>query len=289
MSDVSVIGLGAMGSALATALLKGGFEVTVWNRTAAKAASLEQQGAHPAMAPAVAVKASPVTFVCVDDYAATREVLDTTDVTATLGERTIVQFSTGTPEEARDGEGWAKRHGAEWLGGAILAYPREIGDAALVFMSGDPALFGRHRSLLSALTSELRYLGAAIGAASALDLAVLSYYIGSHLGLVHGALVCESEQVGADTLTSVIVDSLPSDVIEIAHLGDALARNDFSEPGASLAVYSGILDRLLAQARSAGVNPEIPEFADRLVKRGMAAGLASEEMVSIVKVLRRKR
>jgi 3-hydroxyisobutyrate dehydrogenase-like beta-hydroxyacid dehydrogenase len=288
LSDVSVIGLGAMGSAIATALLEGGFEVTVWNRSAAKAVPLASQGAHTASAPAAAVEASPVTIVCVDDYAATRAVLDTDAVTAVLDEGTIVQFSTGSPQEARDGERWAKSHGGRWLDGAILAYPREIGDAALVFMAGDSVLFERHRPLLSALTNDLRYLGEAIGAASALDLAVLSYYIGAHLGLVHGALICESEKVATDTLTSVIVDSLPSDVSEIAHLGDSLARNDFSEPGASLGVYSGILDRILAQARSAGVNPEIPEFADRLVKRGMAAGLVDEEIVSIIKVLRRK-
>lgn len=288
MSDVSVMGLGAVGSAIATAMLQSRFDVTVWNRTAAKAEPLSEQGAHPAMSPAAAVAASPVTIVCVDDYAATRAVLDEARVIAALEERTIVQFSTGTPEEARDGERWAQGHGARWLDGAILAYPREIGGSALVFLSGDAALFERHQPLLSALTSELRYLGSAVGAAAALDLAVLSYYIGAHLGLVHGALVCESEQVGAEILTSVIADSLPSDVIEIAHLGDALARNDFSEPGASLGVYSGILDRLLAQARTSGVNAEIPEFADRLVKRAMAAGLAGEEIVSIIKTLRRK-
>jgi 3-hydroxyisobutyrate dehydrogenase-like beta-hydroxyacid dehydrogenase len=288
LSDVSVIGLGAMGSAIATAMLHSGFDVTVWNRTAAKAEPLSTQGAHPATAPDAAVAASPVTIVCVDDYAATQAVLEQEAVVAALGGRTIVQFSTGTPAEARDGARWAKRHGAGWLDGAILAYPREIGGAALVFVSGDAALFEEHQPLLSGLTNELRYLGPAVGAAAALDLAVLSYYIGAHLGLVHGALVCESEQVGAESLTSVIADSLPSDVTEIAHLGEALARNDFSQPGASLAVYSGILDRLLAQARSSGVNAEFPEFADRLVKRAMAAGFAGEEIVSIIKTLRRK-
>ncbi|HET6628360.1 MAG TPA: NAD(P)-binding domain-containing protein [Woeseiaceae bacterium] len=288
MSHVSVIGLGAMGSAIAAAMLHSGLDVTVWNRTAPKAEAFAKRGAHPATTASAAVEASPLTIVCVDDYAATLAVLDTAEVTATLGERTIVQFSTGTPEEARDGERWAKRHGAEWLDGAILGYPREIGGAALIFVSGDAACFERHQLLLAALTNELRYLGPAVGAAAALDLAVLSYYIGAHLGLVHGALVCESEQVSPKALTSVIVDSLPSDVSEIAHLGDALLRNDFSQPGASLAVYSGILDRLLAQAQSAGVNAEIPEFADRLVKRGMAAGLAGEEIVSIIRTLRRK-
>jgi 3-hydroxyisobutyrate dehydrogenase-like beta-hydroxyacid dehydrogenase len=38
MSDISVIGLEKMGSALAFALLQSGRSVTVWNRTAEKAA-----------------------------------------------------------------------------------------------------------------------------------------------------------------------------------------------------------------------------------------------------------
>jgi 3-hydroxyisobutyrate dehydrogenase-like beta-hydroxyacid dehydrogenase len=40
MSDVTVIGLGAMGSALAATLIEKGHVVTVWHRTAAKAAPL---------------------------------------------------------------------------------------------------------------------------------------------------------------------------------------------------------------------------------------------------------
>ncbi len=288
MSDVTVIGLGAMGSAIAGALLEAGFDVTVWNRSIARCAALEARGATGAQTPEAAIRSSPATIFSIDDYAATREVLDQPGVSSAVAGRTLVQFSTGTPQDARDAEGWARVNGANYLDGAILAYPREIGTSALVFVSGDANVFEQHRSVLAALTNDLRYLGAAIGSAAALDLAVLSYYIGSHLGLVHGSLICESEQVEADVLTAVIIDSLPSDVTEIAHLGEALTRNDFSTPGASLNVYSGILDRLLAQARDAGVNAEFAEFADNLVKRGMAAGLGDEEIVSIIKVLRRK-
>src|SRR2546428_706340 len=42
---VAVIGLGGMGSGMARALLDNGFPVTVYNRTAAKAAPLVEQGA----------------------------------------------------------------------------------------------------------------------------------------------------------------------------------------------------------------------------------------------------
>jgi 3-hydroxyisobutyrate dehydrogenase-like beta-hydroxyacid dehydrogenase len=288
MSDVTVIGLGAMGSAIAAALLHNGFAVTVWNRSAARMGSLVEKGAQAARSADAAVRASPVAIISIDDYRATRSVLDTLAVTRAAAGRTFVQFSTGTPQEARDGERWATQHGASWLDGAILAYPREIGQSALVFVAGSGTQFEKLRPLLSALTDQLRYLGPAVGAAAALDLAVLSYYLGSHLGLVHGALVCESEHVEPDLLTAVIVDSLPSDATEIAHLGKALTINDFSKPGASLGVYSGILDRLLAQARDAGVNAEFPTFADGVVKRGMAAGFADEEIVSIIRILRRK-
>ena len=288
MSDVTVMGLGAMGSAIAHALLRGGLEVTVWNRTPARMGPLAEAGARTAAVPEAAVLASPVSIISIDDYPATNAILATPAVAGAVAGRALVQFSTGTPREAREGERWAKKHGAQWLDGAILAYPREIGHSALVFVAGDAHAFERHRALLATLTAELRYLGAAVGAAAALDLAVLSYYIGSHLGLTHGALICESEQVDPEVMTSVIVDSIPSDATEIAHLGATLARNDFGQPGASLGVYSRILDRLLLQARDARISAEIPRFANDLVKRGMAAGLGEEEIVSIIRVLRRK-
>ena len=58
MSDVSVIGLGAMGSALAEALLKSGLSVTVWNRSPARADALVAKGAVAAGSVNEAVEAS---------------------------------------------------------------------------------------------------------------------------------------------------------------------------------------------------------------------------------------
>ena len=142
------------------------------------------------------------------------------------------------------------------------------------------------QSLLAALSTDVRYLGNAIGAAAALDIAVMSYYIMTHLGLVHAALICESEDVRRDTLASVLVDSLPSDTEEIAHLGNALQKNEFSNPGASISVYSNILDRIRDQAADKGLDTTIPQFADTLYKKGVKAGLGDEEVVALIKLLR---
>ena len=76
MSEVTVIGLGNMGAALARALLGNGREVTIWNRSPEKAASLVEKGAVLAPSAAAAIAASPIIIVCVTNYAAANHILD---------------------------------------------------------------------------------------------------------------------------------------------------------------------------------------------------------------------
>jgi 3-hydroxyisobutyrate dehydrogenase-like beta-hydroxyacid dehydrogenase len=75
-APVTVLGLGAMGSALAAALMKQGHSTTVWNRSAERADGLVARGARRATIVEEAVAASPLTLACVLDDAALGEVLD---------------------------------------------------------------------------------------------------------------------------------------------------------------------------------------------------------------------
>lgn len=113
MSEASVIGLGAMGSALARAFLRDGHCVTVWNRTSAKAEPLVRDGAVLAPSAALAVGASPIVVVCVDNYEVTKTILGSNEVASSLSDRVLVQLSTGSPQEARDSEAWVRDQGAE--------------------------------------------------------------------------------------------------------------------------------------------------------------------------------
>ncbi|MGH3993945.1 MAG: NAD(P)-binding domain-containing protein, partial [Pseudonocardiaceae bacterium] len=67
MHEVTVIGLGAMGSALARALVQNGHATAVWNRSPEKAGALVSQGAVRAATVGEAVAASPLTIACVVD------------------------------------------------------------------------------------------------------------------------------------------------------------------------------------------------------------------------------
>lgn len=51
MKQIGFIGLGTMGAPMASNLLRGGFQVTVYNRTAAKCKPLEAEGAQTALTP----------------------------------------------------------------------------------------------------------------------------------------------------------------------------------------------------------------------------------------------
>ncbi len=58
MSDVTVVGLGEMGAALAAAFIRSGKKVTIWNRTRDKAHELTRNGAAFAASVADAIAAS---------------------------------------------------------------------------------------------------------------------------------------------------------------------------------------------------------------------------------------
>src|SRR5688572_16260740 len=140
MSEVTVIGLGNMGSALARALLDApqGRAVTVWNRSPEKAAPLVDKGAGLASSLSAAITDSPIIMMCVTNYTAANHILS--EVAANLPGKLLVQFTTGLPKDARAGETWAEEHGVEYLDCAITGSPSSIGSAnAHILVAGREA------------------------------------------------------------------------------------------------------------------------------------------------------
>jgi 3-hydroxyisobutyrate dehydrogenase-like beta-hydroxyacid dehydrogenase len=284
MSEITQIGLGKMGSALAHALLAGGRRVTVWNRNAAKASALVASGARAAESLADALRASPVIQVCIDGYASTFDVLGAERVAPNLADKTVIQLSTGTPRDARKAENWFRERSAGYLDGKILGGPHMIGRNALILVAGEAATFERCRAHLSCLTGNLRYVGPRIGAAATLDLAWLSEYFGFFLGAIHGVTLCEAELVGVDQYASVFAEgSRTRWLLDVIHSGR------YENPTATLAVWYEGLRRIQDHARETGINHEVPDFAAGIFRRAIAAGHGEEDVAALVKVLRAAR
>ena len=74
MQKFGFIGLGNMGSAMAANLIKAGFAVTIWNRSADKCIELTKLGARIAGTPREVVEACDITFAMLADPAAAQYV-----------------------------------------------------------------------------------------------------------------------------------------------------------------------------------------------------------------------
>src|ERR1700736_2896238 len=81
---VGFIGLGHMGAGMAANLLKAGHDVTVYNRTSAKAQALVEQGAKPAASVAEACRGDAVITMLANDEAVERVVLGRDGIIASL-------------------------------------------------------------------------------------------------------------------------------------------------------------------------------------------------------------
>lgn len=288
MSDVSVIGLGAMGSALARALLRDGHRVTVWNRTNAKAEPLVRDGAALAPDPASAVADSPVVVVSVDDYEVTYTILSQPEVRPHLAGRVMVQLSSGTPREAREGERWARDSEAEYLDGEILAYPDMIGtpEAAIVVAGAEETL-RRCEPLLRSLAGGLTYLGEQVGAAAALTMAVMSVTYGALLGAIHGARVCEVEALRVDDFASRLqADDMPTIGVAVKELGERIQANQYDESQATLRTYAVAAEQFLQHARDSRIDTNFPVYVSGTLQKGMNAGLGGDDLAALIKVLR---
>lgn len=254
MRHLSVIGLGAMGSALATTLIKGGHPVTVWNRSAAKAAPLQALGATLAPSVGAAIAASDITLVCVDNYAVSQQLLD--EASDAVAGKLLVQLSTGSPQGARALESWSHARGARYLDGAILCFPDQIGTTdASIICSGACAAFSDAEPVLRLLAPTLDHVAEAEGLPVAKVCAQFSEL---------------SPILGGD----------------VAHLGKTLASGDFDHPYASLKTWSAAISRLAGHASDAGIDSRFPRFAADLFEEGVAQGFGQQEVSALIKVLR---
>lgn len=285
--SVSVIGLGSMGAKLAELLLEAGYAVTVWNRTPAKAESLVAAGARLGASPADAVAASPLVVMCVHDYRAVSEILESPGVGAALEGRTLVQLTTGSPKEALAAEAWVAARGAQYVEGAIQAAPSQMARPdTVILVSGHSEAFEQVEPILKVFGGNLKYIGEKASLASAMDAATLSSLYGALIGFLHGARLCESEGFDVGEYANIVAEIIPTFGDFMRHEGAVVKSGDFTTTESPLSISVVATAKLEQVARELGVNAEFPAFVAQLFKRADEAGYGREELGAIIKVMR---
>ena len=280
MSEISVMGLGSMGSTLAKTLLSAGHTVTVWNRSHEKAALLVGDGAEIEVTVTAAIEASPVVLVCIDNYTTTRKIFASDEASSMLADRIIVQMSSGTPLEAIADERWFMQKGAGYLDAAILGSPKIIGtQAGQILIAGNEDLWHQCSTVLECLAGNFQYTGTGIDSAKILDLAWLSQRLGYFMGVIQGLLLCQAGGVGLDVFgATVAVDARASMIANTIH------TNTFNDPINTVKVWKEALHHVQTHALELGVNNEVLEFIADKFQRAESAGYAEEDLAALIKI-----
>jgi 3-hydroxyisobutyrate dehydrogenase-like beta-hydroxyacid dehydrogenase len=281
--EVAVLGLGAMGTALATGFLRAGHPTTVWNRTRQRGEGLVKLGAAPADSVDEAVVAAGLVVVSLLDASAVFEVLNQVPQ---LEGRTVINLTSTTPEQAeRISTAVIERGGSAVIGAVMVTPPMVATDDAVVLYSGDRSAFDEHRATLAALGGEATWVGDEPGAASLLDLAMLDLFYGSVTAFIHAVALARVKGMSAGEflpfaqrmfdLAALTATELAEDVDSLRYPGD---ENN-------LAMMLRSAEHLVEVSIAEELDPAVPETTRRLMQAAVDAGHAGEGYGRIIKHL----
>ncbi|MGQ0598500.1 NAD(P)-dependent oxidoreductase [Aquabacterium sp.] len=160
---VAFIGLGTMGAPMAVHLLRAGHEVTVYNRTAAKArAWVAEHGGKPAATPAEAAQGADIVITCVGNDDDLREVVSGPDgALQTLPKGgVLVDHTTTSAEVARELSHLALERGCSFVDAPVSGGNLGAINGVLTVMCGGAAdAFDRVKPVIAAYSRAVTLLG----------------------------------------------------------------------------------------------------------------------------------
>jgi 3-hydroxyisobutyrate dehydrogenase len=165
MAKCAFIGLGIMGYPMAGHLAAKGHEVTVYNRTSAKAEKWAQQHKGPAApTPREAAKGAELVFLCVGNDDDIRSVAFGDDgAFAGMGEGCVlVDHTTASADIARELEAEARKQGKQFVDAPVSGGQAGAENGALTIMcGGEPAAFERAKPVMEAYGRAVTLMGPA--------------------------------------------------------------------------------------------------------------------------------
>ncbi len=284
LKNIGFIGLGTMGAPMASNLLKAGYPVTVFNRTASKTAPLAEQGAATASSPREAAASADVVITMVSNDASIAEVYEGADgLLAGIRPGTaVIDCSTISPA-------LVKRLAAQItaLGGAFLdapvtgSSPAAI-DGTLVFMIGGAAdALEQVMDLFDTMGKKVLHMGDN-GSGAIAKLAHNTIVGINNLALAEGFAIAARSGLPAERFLELVqLGSAGSKAAELK--GRKIIEHDFTNQF-SLALMLKDLKLASALTDGSGIPAPMLSLAKSLFQAGETQGFGDEDLSSIVKV-----
>jgi len=275
MAKIAWYGTGLMGSGFVEALLRRGEEVTVYNRTFAKARALEALGARAVEDPRAAAAGASQLHIMLGDDATVDDLLERLDG-AIEANAIVIDHTTVAPRPTmRRFERMAERK-IDFLHAPVFMSPRMTREAGgVMLVAGPQSIFERVKGDLSKMASHLWYVGERTDKAAALKLFGNEMLVSLVAGLADMYGLAKSIGLPPAEAFELFEHFKPTGAIDVR--GKTMAAGDFT-PSFELTMARKDVRLMLETAAEGDVAlyllPAIAARMDALI----AAGHGSEDM-----------
>ncbi|MBR8840203.1 MAG: NAD(P)-dependent oxidoreductase [Stigonema ocellatum SAG 48.90 = DSM 106950] len=285
MERIAYLGLGIMGSGMATNLLKAGYDVTVWNRNPESCKSLVEKGATQAQTPAQAVENAEAIMYCLANDKAVEEVVFGQDgiLSNVRSGQIAIDMSTVHPDTSRqEAAAYAQKH-VEFLDAPVFGSKNESAAGGLwIVVGGKQDVFEQVKPILEPLSETIHYLG--------------DTGKGTSMKLIGNSIVATQIQALGEAMILATKAGLnPKDVLDVLHvvdfrspifdgIGKMLVNRDFTP---SFALKHMLKDANLIARFAQDLNSPMPAagLVRETIKAAVNQGWGEENASALIKAL----
>ena len=288
IKTISYLGLGTMGSGMASNLLKAGYKLTVWNRNVEKCEPFARKGVRVADTPADAVRdVELVIYSLSNDQAVEEVVFGAKGILSGSSEGQIaIDMSTVLPATSlREQEAYAE-HGVDFLDAPVFGSKKESADAKLWIMAaGNKAIYEKAKPVLEHLGQIVHYLGKS-GNAAVMKLVGNLIVALEMEALAEGLVLAQKAGLDLNTVMEVLnVADFRSPLI--ASNGPNILKRDFSP---SFALKLMLKDAGLIEKFAGSLQSPIPALrvVEKNLESAVTLGFGKENASAVIKALEKE-
>jgi 3-hydroxyisobutyrate dehydrogenase-like beta-hydroxyacid dehydrogenase len=288
IKTISYLGLGTMGSGMASNLLKAGYKLTVWNRSAEKCKPFARKGARVAESPVDAIRDVDLVMYCLSNDQAVEEIVfGAKGIVSGIKEGQIaIDMSTVLPVTSlREQEAYAK-HGVDFLDAPVFGSKQESADAKLWIMAaGNEAIFEKVKPVLEHLGQTVHYFGKN-GNAAAMKLVGNLIVALEMEALAEGLVLAQKAGLDLNTVMEVVKVADFRSPLLVSNGQNILKRN-FSP---SFALKLMLKDASLIEKFAEGLKSPTPALrvARKNLESAVTFGFGEENASALIKALEKE-
>jgi 3-hydroxyisobutyrate dehydrogenase len=283
MTRLGFIGLGIMGRGMTANLVDAGHQVTVWNRTAAKAEGLDVRVVENATAVG---PESDVVFVCVSDTPDVEEVVfgDYGVIHGMTEGDILVDHSTISPMVTREFAKQARELGVSWVDAPVSGGSEGAEKGTLAVMAGGPsAAVERARPFMEAFSSSIVHVGEEPGSGQMVKAVNQALVVINQLAASEALMLADSAGLDLNK-TLAAVEGGAAGSWMLSNRGPQMIERDW-RPGFTIDLQQKDLRLVLEAADEVGAVMPGVSLVYQLYRSLQERGLGGEGNHALVKAL----